>query len=127
MKMNNLSIIDRLDQIPENTPWEKLKYERVQANTLRTTNGWEYTVGVVTDLGNIEKSVWIEAIKRIIVQKHEENLYRVLLSWVSNNIAWLQKTAECEEEALIFYSQRAFENPKWSYYHCFREYCQKKS
>ena len=72
-----------------------------------------YRTGIATDIGDIEISVWIHAIKSLIVQHGEQKIFEQLHQWCKNHNYTNATPKEVEKEALILHSMRMFENEKW--------------
>ena len=78
----------------------------------------------MTELGDVEKSVWREAMLRLIDRSGERKLFELLtdfvlgLGWFNNWSRTSMKDAEMY--ALQLHSSRIFENEEWVSYQDFR-------
>ena len=80
---------------------------------------YTYRVGVQTDLGDIELSVWQEAMQRLIHASSEDELQQALRAYVKDNICWWHTQAERLQESLELHACRTFEDPRWTDYDLF--------
>lgn len=74
-----------------------------------------YRMGVMTPLGDIEQSVWVEAVERVIKKIGEWDLQLKLREWYKKDL-FAQKDNLCALEA---HSIRLYQDPKWVDYRKF--------
>lgn len=72
-----------------------------------------YRCGVMTDIGDIEESEWMQLMMDLIKRSGEEDLQMQLRQWAKDRCAWLHTKKEIELYALELHSSRIFDNPKW--------------
>ena len=78
-------------------------------------------VGVQTDYGDIEVTLWCELVRNLIEQHDERKLFNHLKVWVIKSNQWLTNKPEVEIEALELHACRIFDNPLWVDYVEFNE------
>lgn len=72
-----------------------------------------YRRGILTPIGDIEATVWYQAIETIIQRDGEQQFFSFLLEWeAGHNYAHLT-AKELRQHSLQLYSYRIFDNPKW--------------
>ena len=102
--------IDNISGIPADVTFRDLRVHYRTGRAIRLTGTgrdkeYTYRVGVQTDLGDIELSVWQEAMQRLI--------------HASGDIYWWHTRAERLQESLELHSYRIFEDPRWTDYDLF--------
>ena len=120
--------IDRIEQLGDvEFTFEKL---RKKYGTFRSySNGtdrlgrkkYRSRVGVQTDYGDIETSLWCELVRKLIEQRGEKELFNHLKVWVIKSNQWLTNKPEVEIEALELHACRIFDNLCWRSYVEFNE------
>lgn len=83
---------------------------------------YEYRVGCMTDIGDIEISQWVELVRYLIERDGEEQLQEKLLDWVKRSCIWLHTRKEQEEHALSLHASRIFECKEWVDYEAFNKH-----
>lgn len=78
-------------------------------------------VGVQTDYGDIERSLWCELVRKLIEQHNEKEIFNHLKVWVIKSNQWLTNKPEVEIEALELHACRIFDDPCWHGYVKFNE------
>ena len=122
-----MDMIDHLSQIPEDASFPDLREMFQTGRSVRGLDGKRdigYRHGVMTELGDVEKSVWREAMLRLIDRSGERELFELLtdfvlgFGWFNN---WSRTSMEdAEMYALQLHSSRIFENEAWACYQDFR-------
>ena len=79
----------------------------------------KYRTGVQTNIGDIETSVWVDLMRRLIAQLGETELQEQMQQWVKENCMWIHTSEEVEQHSLELHAARNFENPKWCGYNDF--------
>lgn len=79
----------------------------------RQEKKYEYRVGMMTNVGDIERSEWIVLAKQLIEKANEQDLYLKLLEWETEHNYCRRKTSELEENTLELHMARIFDDPKW--------------
>lgn len=99
----------------------KLKYGTGRSSTFNTSNGKKtlYRHGVMTEIGDIEESVWIRIVQYLICRDREVELFNNLFAWVSETSNWIQSETECKKYALQLHASRIFDNAEWVHYKTF--------
>ena len=125
--MSRMDTIDHLSQIPEDASFPDLREMFQTGRSVRGLDGKRdigYRHGVMTELGDVEKSVWREAMIRLIDRSGERELFELLtdfvlgFGWFNN---WSRTSMEdAEMYALQLHSSRIFENEEWVCYQDFR-------
>ena len=100
-----------------------LKYGTGRSNTFSTPNGKKvaYRHGVMTEIGDIEVSVWMQIVEYLIRKAKENELYNNLLEWVTDKIKWSKNEAERKKYALELHAARIFDKPEWVDYIAFNK------
>lgn len=70
-------------------------------------------IGMQTNLGDIEISLWKSLVKRTIEQMGEKQMFNHLTVWATQHCKWLHSKQEIEEYALELRAARIFDNPLW--------------
>lgn len=78
-------------------------------------------VGVQTDYGDIEISLWCDLVRKLIEQHNEKELFNHLKVWVIKSNQWLTNKPEVEIEALELHACRIFDDLCWHGYVKFNE------
>lgn len=71
-----------------------------------------YRTGVMTELGDLELSVWQKLMMQLISRTGEDALFKSLVEWVSA-LPWLHSEKETELYALELHAGRIFDDPTW--------------
>lgn len=74
---------------------------------------FEYRNGVMTALGDIEQSKWMELAKELIERAGEQELYTSLHEWEAKHNYCGRTKAELEQHTLELHMGRFFDNPHW--------------
>ena len=82
---------------------------------------YTYRSGVMTDVGDIELSLWRELVHGLIENAHEQVLYEQLLKWVKDCCPFQHTRVEIETYALELHASRIFDNPQWTAYDVFNQ------
>lgn len=100
-----------------------MKYGTGRSNTVTTPQGKKsfYRHGVMTEIGDIRESVWMEIVEYLIVRDKETELYNCLYEWVKDTYGWNQTDAERKQYVLQLHATRIFDNPAWVDYIAFNE------
>ena len=87
--INNFS---EIESIKDSLTFGKVKflYGTGRSNTFTTVHGkvTTYRCGVMTEIGDIEESVWMQIVEFLIKKSHEIELYHNLLEWVKERSKW---------------------------------------
>lgn len=73
-----------------------------------------YIEGVATNIGKIEISLWEELAKEVISKAGENQLYKSLVDYCTNEEPWLRSRKMRERYALELHIGRFFDRPSWS-------------
>lgn len=66
----------------------------------------------MTELGDLELSVWQELMMQLISRAGEDALFKSLVEWVFA-LPWLHSEKETELCALEIHARRIFDDPTW--------------
>lgn len=80
-----------------------------------------YRNGIMTDVGDIEVSVWKSLVEDLIKKNGEQKLFEQLRSWLRDTIEWTIDAAELNQMALEHYAARLFDNSEWIDYLAFNQ------
>lgn len=75
-----------------------------------------YRHGVMTKLGDIEITVWIQLMEQLIERSGEQWLQDALLQWGKEHNYTKSPAAKLRETALELHSDRIFDDPEWVCY-----------
>lgn len=118
--INNFS---EIESIKDSLTFEKVRdlYGTGRSNTFTTVQGKVtlYRHGVMTEIGDIEESVWMQIVESLIEKSQEVELYNNLLEWVREKIKWHESETERKKYALRLHASRIFDNPEWVDYKAF--------
>ena len=112
--------IDTITQIdPTRITRENLRYMYGTGQEIATKNSQgnkvsHYRVGVETSLGDIEVSLWIELVQKLIEQENDQVIFACLLEWEkdNNHISFRTKN-DLLREAMQSYTYRIYDNKGW--------------
>ena len=112
------SCIDSIQEIPDTISFGDLichfrTGRSVHISGTGRDKQFSYRRGVETAIGDIELSVWKDAVSQLIQKNEEEDIYQALLTYVAKHCPWWHTQQEREIEALDLHCQRIFENPTW--------------
>lgn len=113
--------IDNISQVPEeNITHENLRYMHgtgIAISLGRDRMGekkYKYRHGVQTELGDIEDSVWMALVKKLIEKENGQKLYEQLLEWTkAENTVVNREEEDIVMSALSSYVSRINENKVW--------------
>ena len=72
-----------------------------------------YRLGVMTELGDIEETLWYQLMEQLIERQGEQCLLDFLIQWEREHNYRKQSAADIRKEALQSHSHRIFDNPRW--------------
>lgn len=72
-----------------------------------------YRTGIQCNLGDIEKSEWMQIVKDVIARESEQELYKQLLDHIKDHNYAKETRAELEFKALEHHAARIFDNEAW--------------
>lgn len=78
-------------------------------------------VGVLTDYGDIEVTLWCELVHKLIDEHDEQKLFNHIKVWFMKKRKWLTDKQEIERNALELHAYRIFDNPLWVDFVAFNE------
>ena len=118
--------IDSIASLPKELNYEMLRVRfQTGRSILWKNNGYEkkygYRHGVQTPIGDIERSVWVDAIKALIEKNGDTDLYEKLFDWYKDFPVCGKTKQEREFYVLDVFSNRIFDNPGWVDYIPFNE------
>ena len=74
----------------------------------------QYRSGVQTNLGDIEQSVWMELVQKLIEQENDQEIFEQLLEWEKDNNHKEARTKnDFLREAMQSYTYRIYDNKAW--------------
>ncbi len=118
-------LIDTLEALEkENVTFETLDWMHGTGRSSKKGYGIHkkdvYRFGVATKIGDVERSVWYEAARRLIERRGEMELYNWLCEWLKDNGYYsCQDKAEREQYALQLHVCRIFDDKDWVDYERF--------
>lgn len=101
----------------------QLKYGTGRSNTITTSQGKKcfYRNGVMTEIGDIKESVWVQLIEYLIQRDNETELFNQLLEWLKDNYHWPKGDDERRRYALELHAARIFDRTEWVDYIAFNK------
>ena len=118
--INNFS---EIESIKDSLTFVKVKflYGTGRSNTFTTVHGkvTTYRRGVMTEIGDIEESVWMQIVEFLIKKSHESELYHNLFEWIKERSKWCASETERREYALRLHASRIFDDQEWVDYRAF--------
>lgn len=72
-----------------------------------------YRNGVMTELGDIEESLWYQLMSQLIQRNSEQWLLEALIEWEKEQCYRPLSLSEIRKEALHLHSVRIFDDPEW--------------
>lgn len=81
----------------------------------------KYRIGVMTKIGDIEESDWIQYAENLIRRNNEEALFKQLKAWYRDTTSWLRNEKELHKYTLECFVARIFDNPDWVDYTAFNQ------
>lgn len=79
-----------------------------------------YRSGIMTEIGDIEISLWELLVYNLIIRSGERGLYENLLEWCAK-IPFLRSESERKSYALELHASRIFDDEKWVDYAAFNK------
>ena len=74
----------------------------------------QHRSGVQTNLGDIEQSIWMELVQKLIEQEHDQEIFEQLLEWEKdNNHIGARTKHDILREAMQSYTYRIYDNKAW--------------
>lgn len=94
----------------------KKRYGTGRAFTFRNSQGdkkTRYRNGCMTAIGDIEKSVWQQVVRELIIRESETELFKNLKCWLKDSKMVFRDDNELEDYALDLHATRIFDCPEW--------------
>ena len=119
-----MTLIDRIEDLKgilDTVTCEQLRHKYGTGRSFTIVTPQEkksrYRKGVMTEIGDIEESVWMQAMEYIIKRDNEIELHKNLREFVKDNyIGWFKTDMELAFYALQLHSSRIFDSPQWISY-----------
>lgn len=113
--------ISRIDKAVEIAPalltFPNLEWKYGTGVSITTGRGMykksSYRNGVMTELGDIEESIWYQLMEGLVQDSGESWLLDALIQWKKEQNLTHQPLSEVRKEALRAHSSRIFDNPHW--------------
>lgn len=114
-------LIDRIEEllsILDSVTFAQLrdKYGTGRSFTIVTAHEKKsrYRNGIMTEIGDIEETVWMQAAEYLIKRDKETELHKNLCVWLKDNLpGWFKTDRDLKFYALRLHSTRIFDNPQW--------------
>ena len=114
VKIDNITQIDPTQITRENL---RIMYGTGQEIAFKNSQGNKvsnYRVGVQTALGDIEVSLWMELVQKLIEQENDQVIFECLLEWEKdNNHIGASTKHDILREAMQSYTYRIYDNKAW--------------
>ena len=124
---NIIDTFEELKSILDTVTFEQLRhmYGTGRSFTERNSQGdkkTHYRHGVMTEIGDIEVSVWMRVMEYIIKREDETGLYKNLCEWLKETyVGWFKTNTELTRYALELHSIRIFDRKEWVCYIAFNQ------
>ena len=113
-KIDNITQIDPTRITRENL---RFMYGTGQGISFKNSQGNKvsnYRVGVQTALGDMEVSLWMELVQKLVEQESDQEIFAQLLEWEKDNNHIGSKTKnDLLREAMKSYTYRIYDNKAW--------------
>lgn len=112
-------LIDRMEDINlDEIAFSSVRkmYGTGRAFTFKNSQGdkkTRYRNGCMTAIGDIEKSVWQQVVRELILRENETELFRNLKRWLKDSKMIFRDENELEDYALDLHAARIFDRPEW--------------
>ena len=124
-----VTLIDRIEELKdllETVTFKQLnhKYGTGRSFTIVTAHEKKsrYRNGIMTEVGDIEESVWMQAVEYLIKRDNENELHKNLREWLKDTLpGWFKTDRDLTLYALKLHSARIFDEPKWVDYIAFNK------
>ena len=97
--------------------FEDLRWQYGVFQSISTGSGrhkvYSSWIGVKTNIGEIEESVWCQAAEQLIQQKGEQEILDALVQWGMEHNYLKEPAGVVRKEALHHHVNRIFDNPRW--------------
>ena len=97
--------------------FEDLRWQYGVFQSISTGSGrhkvYSSWIGVKTNIGEIEESVWCQAAEQLIQQKGEQEILDALVQWGMEHNYLKEPVRAVRKEALHHHVNRLFDNPRW--------------
>lgn len=80
-----------------------------------------YRTGAMTEIGDIEVSVWESLVCKLIVSAGEQELFENLLAWCTETNYCNRTQTDLKNHALELHAMRIFDSEKWVDYVAFNQ------
>lgn len=111
--INSASVLDTASSMSFAT----LRWKYGTGIDTSTGNGYykkvSYRHGVMTELGDIEESIWYQLMEQLIEKSGEQWLLDALVQWEKEHNYTRATPATIQKKALQLHSARIFDNPQW--------------
>lgn len=114
-----MNLIDRIEDInlAEITFISISKmYGTGRSFTVRNSQGdkkTHYRNGCMTAVGDIERSVWRQVVRELIIRENETELFQNLKCWLKDSKMVFRDENELEDYALDLHATRIFDRTEW--------------
>lgn len=82
---------------------------------------FQYRNGVMTNLGDLEISEWLELAQKVIEEHNEQDLFANLLQWEKSHNYSPSTKSEIQQKVLALHMARIFDDPHWVGYVSFNQ------
>ena len=72
-----------------------------------------YRTGVQTAMGDMEVSLWMELVQKLIEQENDQEIFEQLLEWEKDNNIGARTKHDILREAMQSYTYRIYDNKAW--------------
>lgn len=122
----NNNLIDNINQLDTgNLTYEDIRKHYGTGRSYNTSTAYKkshrYRVGVATNVGDIEISVWTEIAKRLIIRNGETELYRKFCSWENEHCPYPRTKEDAANKNLDLFIDRVMDSPAWADFLAFNE------
>lgn len=125
--MARSDLINAEDSVPPRLTFSSLRVLHFTGHTQPVLGSgrrkeYRYRMGVQTENGDIEITLWRRLVRELIRENGEQALFYALEQYVRSFAAWLRTDAEIEQYALELHADRIFDDPAWAGYEEFNQH-----
>lgn len=112
-RIDSIDLIDLVSVTFSDLRWHCGTGVAVHVSGTGRDKKYRYRHGVMTDIGDIEESVWYEAATYLVRRESEADLFEMLVTWETEHNYTNASPANLRLEALQCYVSRLFNCPEW--------------
>lgn len=114
-----MNLIDRIEDIDTaEITFDSIRKMYGTGRSFTTVNSQgekksHYRNGCMTAIGDVEESVWKQAVRKLIIRENETALFRNLKCWLRDSKMIFRDENELEDYTLNLHAARIFDRTEW--------------